>query len=616
MREVMRSANLLENRLGLAYNETAWGAKPFGGDPMQKLAIFYSPPIAVVGSDFYPERAAEIFARYDVVVFPGQVPLAGITGIENPSNAFYTSSKQVLDAIRLINPNTLVYGYIPMDIPYSNLTLSQIQASVTQCRDFGYDGIFWDTCGSEFGNTRARQNACVGYAHAATNSRRPGGMLSILNGFDPYDIYNSAVNTNLIYTNNPPTVQEQINPTGAAPLVYTGDGILAESFAVNTDPSAAPYGWANGWQNIVTLFNKQYHFSVFRLSLGIKVFAISVLPPTTLTPYTTKDALEYANFAQAMAYLFAVDFFGYGTQNYGGADQIIPVFPTITPFGQTDYYAVQPFWTTIFQTLSSTGTIIKGRYRRQLYGTGVNHFIEVELDDTVTPTSRKFWYLDSDGVSLYGGVSAASPPGSSVGMYKPGNNYGAAHDLVRHVYLSGYDKAARSAVDMSLPTAYTVPVSHIWLCEYNSGGTKIFEYGLPILVVPSKPTPTLNVEVDVTPGGSEAFYAGDFGNPAQDFVLELQGEMWSGSAGTAPTVLAHIEQFALLGAALARTNRVEYRTDGEVFWRPVVTDTPKRGDLKRVNHPTPWKSGVMLGLFTSKTRWLRTSTATYYDIVF
>jgi hypothetical protein len=607
-REFMRAANMLESRLGIPPGGTAWGSKPFGGEPMGKLAIFYSPPIAVLGGEFYPDRAAEVFARYDVVIFPGQVPLAGITGIENPSNAFYASSLEVLQNIRLINPKTRVYGYIPMDIPYSHLTETQIQTSVNQCRDFGYDGIFWDTCGAEFGNTRSRQNNCVAMAHAATNSRRPTGMLSILNGFDPHDIYNSDVNTSLTPASYPPGAPGdagglEINPTGAAPLVYPDDGILVESFAVNTDPSAAPYGWANGYQNMITLFNKQYWCSVYRSSsLNIKVFAVAVMPPTTLTPYTTKDAEFYANYVMALAAMFSIDFIGFGTQNYGGADQIIPVFPVIMPFGYLDYYAAAPFWTTTGLVLNSGGAMIKGTFRRQLYGTGVNHFIEISMDDTTTPPNRSFRYLDADLTTTYGGVTSGI--NSGVSHYKPGNNY-SVFDLIRHVYMCAQEKFAGGG-NMPFPSTYT-HTSTFWLCEYDNSGVKIFEYPLPLGLAPNKPTPGINAQASVAPGGSIASYSGDFGIPADDYVFELGGKFGSS------TPLAHKQAFRDIDQALQRSNRLEERFDGEVFWTAISTSQAKRGVAIR-EPQTPTFSGLKLEVFTATRLWTRTATAESYGV--
>lgn len=599
-REFMRAANMLESRLGIPPGGMAWGSKPFGGDSMGKLAIFYSPPIAVAGGNFYADQCAEIFGRYDVVVFPGQVPGAGITGIENPSNMFYTTSLAVLQQIRLVNPKTKVYGYIPLDMPYSNLTLTQIQTSVNQCAAFGYDGIFWDTCGSEFGVTRARQNAVVDMAHAQ-------GLLSILNGFDPNDIYNSDVNTNLTVANYPAGYPgyaggEQINPTGAAPKVYDGDGILVESFAVNTDPSAAPYGWSNGFQNMITLFNKQYWCSVYRSSsLNIKVFAIAVMPPFTLTPYTTKDAEFYANYVMAMAAMFSIDYIGFGTQNYGGADQIIPVFPTIEPFGRLDYYAAAPFWTTTGLELNPGGAMIKGTFRRQLYGTGVNHYIEISMDDTTTPPIRSFRYLDADLTTIYGGVT--NGVNSGISHYKPGNNY-SAFDLIRHVYMCAQEKF--SGGDMPFPGSYTHG-STFWLCEYNGGGAKIFEYALPLGLAPNKPTPGINAKPNSSPGGSTAWYTGDFGIKAEDFVFELHGEFSSGNP------LGHKQAFRDIEQALNRSNRLEERFDGEVFWTRITANIPKRGEVIREPN-TPTLSGLLLSVFTVDRLWTRTSTAESYGV--
>ena len=119
------------------------------------LLVYYGVPVAFKGIWDAAAVAAEIAANYDYWV-------VGDT-YQGPAHGEYASTVSIVNAVRAAGCK--VYGYVPIGLSTSALTLAQMQARVDQWATIGVDGIFLDEFGFDYSNTRTRQKSIVDYVH-------------------------------------------------------------------------------------------------------------------------------------------------------------------------------------------------------------------------------------------------------------------------------------------------------------------------------------------------------------------------------------------------------------------------------------------------------------------
>jgi hypothetical protein len=250
----------------------------------QRLAIYYGIPSLVNGAAGQADRAAAVFAEYDIVVFGDGLEFKDVVGGRTPAGAGpveYERTRAIIGQLARSARRTRVYGYV--DLGHSqNLPLDEIERRVALWKEMGAHGIFFDEAGYDYGVTRPRQNAAVDVVHAR-------GMRVILNAFKPQDVFEGA------------------EPHHLKP----GDGYLLESFAIRLGkPDVSALG---AERTAAALAGAR--------KAGVLVLAVTTAHPRE--PYTPAH-MEHA-WREALA--AGVDAFGWGEPDFSGPTSRLPWRP-------------------------------------------------------------------------------------------------------------------------------------------------------------------------------------------------------------------------------------------------------------------------------------------------
>ncbi len=267
--------------------ETVLGKNPQGedatvGDRVTKLEssillrvspilIYLGSPEVINGSTTVDEAVGH-YLKYDQVVLgaDAQDPLS-------IHNTFVSSIITKVNASRSVK----FYGYI--DISNVNDAISDIQVKINQWLNLGVAGIFCDHFGYADGVSRERQNLVLDSIHQYS-------MPAIISASNPDEVLSDLGDTTY-------------NPGWVAPNILPGDIYYYEQFAVD----------ALGYTSSTTLFGNMDKLYSYKDTLGIKIFATSLIP----TSINDTDAQTYFDYAHAVAILCSLDGFYAVDQNSG-----------------------------------------------------------------------------------------------------------------------------------------------------------------------------------------------------------------------------------------------------------------------------------------------------------
>ncbi|HSV66526.1 MAG TPA: hypothetical protein VLJ59_11545 [Mycobacteriales bacterium] len=145
------------------------------------LLVYYNYPSLINNAAGDVGKAAGQFAYYGYVVLGA--------GLEKPGGDHDKTASIVAKTHDLSQGMTQFFGYVPLGPAGPGLpryTMDQIRARVAAWKWMGVDGIFFDTFGFEFGNTRQRQNLAVDAVHTA-------GLTVVANAWNPDDVFDGAL---------------------------------------------------------------------------------------------------------------------------------------------------------------------------------------------------------------------------------------------------------------------------------------------------------------------------------------------------------------------------------------------------------------------------------------
>ena len=146
-----------------------------------RLAIYYGYPTLVNGAAGDLDRAAEAFARYDVVVFGDGLELDPADAPDAASKRERAALSDLVARIRRLRPDVEIYGYVDLGSS-QQLRSGEIAWRIDRWQAARATGIFFDEAGADFGVTPARRQAAVAAAHA----RR---LRVFMNAFNPDDLF-------------------------------------------------------------------------------------------------------------------------------------------------------------------------------------------------------------------------------------------------------------------------------------------------------------------------------------------------------------------------------------------------------------------------------------------
>lgn len=283
---------------------------------IRSLLIVYCPPNNINGQ-YSDDYAAGVLCRYDDVVLG--------TGLEDPANTYHASTASIIQKVKAISPTTVIWGYIDTGVTTSNLPLATLQTQIDEWIAMGAGGIFCDTFGYDYHNTRSRQNSILSYIHSK-------GVGAIMNVWNADDALSSAVD--ITY-----------NPSGTATVAGSSDVLLLESWVCNSDSYASPY-----YATISDVKTRGDKAVAYRNSLGIRIFATNIMLHTGTVDSTLQN---YRSLSEGMARAWRLDGTGLQASHYSstGSDSAV-VSPRFTayqniPQRTSGIYILNGAWTQV-----------------------------------------------------------------------------------------------------------------------------------------------------------------------------------------------------------------------------------------------------------------------------
>ena len=283
---------------------------------IRSFQIFYAPPNTINGK-FSDDYAAASLARYDDVVLG--------SGLEDPGDAYYASTKNIIEKLASLSPATVVWGYINVGVTTGNLSLATLQMQVDQWITAGAKGIFLDTFGYDYQVPRMRQTSILNYIH----SKNIGAIINVWNADD-------ALSSNVDVT---------YNPTGAPTVANSSDVLLLESWICNSDAYSSPY-----YATISDVKTRGDKAIAYRNSIGIRIYAANIMLHTG-TSDSTIDS--YRGVCEGLARAWRLDGTALCASTYSstGSDAglIRPRFSQYRaiPLRQSGPYILNGPWTSI-----------------------------------------------------------------------------------------------------------------------------------------------------------------------------------------------------------------------------------------------------------------------------
>lgn len=177
---------------------------------MKNLLIYYGYPNSFNSAvnSWNNEKVAQDMAKYNLIVLGN--------GLDNPSHADYSNACTIINRLKEIKPNILIFGYVTADQDYSDFKLK-----TGRWNDMGIHGIFLDEAGYDYGKTRVELNERLNFVHSQESAN-----ICFVNAWKQDHILgleNDASYPNATY-----------NPDLVESLIGEDDWILMESFPVNT----------------------------------------------------------------------------------------------------------------------------------------------------------------------------------------------------------------------------------------------------------------------------------------------------------------------------------------------------------------------------------------------
>lgn len=292
----------------------------------KKLAIYYSYPGLVNGSNSVVSAAVAVFSQYDTVVF-GQ-------GLEVATHPDHANTVSIINDPAMAN--TTVFGYVDSTLP-----LNDIQEKIDLWYDMSVGGIFLDQFGYDFNVSRRKQREIIWCVHNKSNN-----FSAFVNAWNPDDVFSAAVDS----TNN---------PNGLSTRLANKDWYLAESFAVVNGAFDDGDSDSDGVKNFQ---DKAVKMTAYKATYGTKMAAVATLGSETFSQ-------NLADYSYYLAALNKFDSWGFGEQYFSASSASLP-FRTRTPFIGTKFDS----------SIIINGGIIERQTNVGIHVDTVNHTVNTLLD--------------------------------------------------------------------------------------------------------------------------------------------------------------------------------------------------------------------------------------------
>lgn len=259
--------------------------------PGERLIIYYSYPTGV-NELFSVERAAQLFSRWDLIVF-GQ-PL------QDPEHEEHDNAVAVIERIHELHPTAKVFGYVSVRVSTqaapapAPLTDQQIRDQIDAWQEMGVDGMLLDEFGFNYAVPRTRQNMAIDHVHNA-------GMVCLINAWIQADAF--APSKAAAVAVDPFVNQEHhdlYNPGGIPSRIQPGDYTLLETWVAHTNFYPGPAHLAD----VFNIEARARHARHYRDVLGVKWLGSSQV---NYGSTSNEAARSHFELTQAFARLFGAD---------------------------------------------------------------------------------------------------------------------------------------------------------------------------------------------------------------------------------------------------------------------------------------------------------------------
>ena len=266
----------------------------------KRTVIYYASPISVNGT-FDEEEAAQVFSRFDVIVFGD--------GLADTGHGDYASTLAIISRIKELHPKVEIFGYVDLGVSTNNHSIPTMEGMVDDWDTAGATGIFLDDAGYDFQTSRDRQNSMIDYVHGL-------GMNVFINAWNQDDLCSSDVDATY-------------NPSGTATTLNDQDYVLLESWVINTN------AYTNDYATMSDIKTRADNAVAYRESIGVRWIG------TGLVEYSLTDEVRQQHLFdvnEAAAHIFGAD--GYGLDAYmysaSGADVAVVKPWVFSPVVNTD----------------------------------------------------------------------------------------------------------------------------------------------------------------------------------------------------------------------------------------------------------------------------------------
>lgn len=267
-----------------------------------RLAIYYGYPSLVNGSNGDLEKAAKIFAGYDVVILGDGIEFPDRQSARYPVGDAeeHEKARKIIAAAQRRNPRTRFFGYICLGEIISkagetSLTPEQLEERARLWKQMGVAGIFLDEAGYDYAIvTRKRQNVAVRIIHEL-------GLSAFMNAYFLDHLF--SLEDNLPYARGMGK-----NPEHLHPLLDRRDLFLLESFQVHN----GMYESLSAWRARLNQARE------YRRRYGLRIFA------TTTTTEQEPLSTEKFTYAWWTAVLYGLDGFSWGEPNFAALSNALP----------------------------------------------------------------------------------------------------------------------------------------------------------------------------------------------------------------------------------------------------------------------------------------------------
>ena len=227
------------------------------------------------------EKVSQEMAKYDLLVFGA--------GLQDPSHGDYANTVAIINRIKVLNSNTLIFGYVT-----TKETLANFQTKTTQWNTLGIHGIFLDEAGYDYGTIRTDFNTRVDYVHNRSSVKK-----CFVNAWNEDHIIGVV--------NDPSYPNSTYNSGSTASKLNSNDWYLLESFAVNTDF----YTGNNGYCDKATWSTRGDKAVARRTTFALKAAAVGIVNDSNVSGQALHD------FAYRSALAYELDGHGTSDTSYG-----------------------------------------------------------------------------------------------------------------------------------------------------------------------------------------------------------------------------------------------------------------------------------------------------------